>query len=313
MANKLRIGSRGSKLALWQSEYIKKLLLDSNPGMSVEIEITKTRGDHIQDVALSKVGGKGLFTKELEDSLLAGETDFAVHSLKDLPTELPAGLDSLIITKRNHPYDALISREGKALDSLRAGGKIGTSSLRRRVQLMAAYPELEIVDMRGNVDTRLAKLERGDCKAIILAQAGLERLGLGSHITQVLTPEFMIPAPGQGALAVEFRIDDKRTREVLELFEDKRTALEVPQERQFLHTLGGGCQLPVGATAIWDEATGEIWLRGLIGDLDEGRVIKDEIRGGVNDNLGRMLAEKMLAAGGAGMLEKALKEQEKNQ
>jgi hydroxymethylbilane synthase len=240
----LVIGSRGSKLALWQSNWVKDQLAARS--IASRIEIIKTTGDKITDVPLAKVGTKGLFTKELEEALLAGEIDIAVHSLKDMPTELPAGCELLAVPVREDPRDAII---GRPLQQLSIGAKVGTSSLRRTAQLMALRPDLQVTDLRGNLDTRLRKLDEGHYEAILLAAAGLERLGWATRIAERLPIDVMCPAVGQGALAIEGRADDPSVYEMLQWFDDEPTRLCVTAERTLLGALGGGCQVPIGAHA----------------------------------------------------------------
>src|SRR6266446_9311311 len=242
---KLRIGSRGSQLALWQANHISALLRAR--GHEVEIEIIHTTGDKITDVALAMVGTKGMFTKEIEEALAAGRVDLAVHSLKDLPTELPPGFEIAAITKREDPRDALCSRFYSKVEDLPQGARVGTSSLRRQAQLKAIRPDLEIYPLRGNVDTRLRKLESGDYDAIILAAAGLNRLGKAQLVRQVIPAEVMTPAAGQGALAIEIRNGDAATRAAVAFLDDAATRATTTCERALLSKLGGGCQVPIGA------------------------------------------------------------------
>jgi len=302
---KLIIGSRGSQLALWQANHIKDSLLRQHSNLAVEIKIIKTLGDKVQDVPLAKVGGKGLFTKEIEEAILAGKVDLAVHSLKDLPTELPAGLVADIITRRSHGADALISRDNVPLKRLPAGSRVGTSSLRRKVQLRDLRPDLHFLDLRGNVDTRLKKLDRGEYEAIVLAQAGLVRLGLEGRITELFTPRQMVPAAGQGALALEYREGDSRTAELLRFLQDPDTALEVEAERDFLHELGGGCQVPIGVRAVLKE-DGRLELEAMISDLHGTRLMRDSLTNHPDKKPGKILAGRMLEAGGRAILEEIL-------
>lgn len=295
--NRLIIGSRGSKLALWQAGYIRQRLGERWPELGVEIRIIKTLGDKVLDVALSRVGGKGLFTKELENAMLSSEIDIAVHSLKDLPTVVPQGLVLGAVTTRQWWEDVLVSRDGATLDSLPSGARVGTSSLRRRVQLHHRRPDLDYADLRGNVDTRLARLDRGEYGAIVLARAGLNRLGLEARITQVLGTEIMIPAAGQGALAIQWRVDDSRTARALEFLSDPCTTAEVTAEREFLHELGGGCQVPIGAKASLGE-DGIITMEGFLADLSGRRFMRDSIEDSLLNNPGRNLARRMLSSGG---------------
>jgi hydroxymethylbilane synthase len=302
---KLIIGSRGSKLALWQTNYVRSSLLERHAGLEVEVRIIKTRGDKVLDVALSKVGGKGLFTKELEEAIISRKVDLAVHSMKDLPTELPQGLMAGVVTRRTHGGDALISRRGRYFKDLPVGGRVGTSSLRRKVQLRTLRPDLEYTDLRGNVDTRLNKLDSGAYDAIVLAEAGLVRLELADRISEVFSPETVTPAAGQGALALEYRIGDSTTEELVSFLADKKTTLEVQEERRFLRTLGGGCQVPIGA---WAESLpeGNLRVQGMIADLDGSRLIRETLTGPPEAEPGRILAEQMLAAGGRELLEEIL-------
>jgi hydroxymethylbilane synthase len=242
------IGSRGSRLALVQSNHVADLLRAAVPGLTVEIEIISTRGDQIIDRPLAEIGGKGLFTEELERALRAKTIDLAVHSLKDLPVQDPGGLVLGAIPKRATPNDALVAREATSLETLKQGARVGTSSLRRKAQLLLRRKDLEVVDLRGNVDTRIAKvLERGELDAAVLACAGLERIGRADVITQVLKPEVMLPAPGQGALGIQCRADDVDSQILLHRLDDADTRTEVTAERALLEGLGGGCQAPIGA------------------------------------------------------------------
>jgi len=243
----LRIGSRGSQLALWQANHISASLRAR--GHEVEIEIIHTTGDKITDVALAKVGTKGMFTKEIEETLAAGRVDLAVHSLKDLPTELPKGFEIAAITKREDSRDAFCSRNYSRIEDLPKKARVGTSSLRRQAQLKAIRPDLDIHPLRGNVDTRLRKLEQGEYDAIILASAGLRRLGRTELIRQIIPAEIMCPAAGQGALGIEIRASDKRMRELLAFLDDPYTRASTTCERALLRCLGGGCQVPIGAFA----------------------------------------------------------------
>lgn len=298
MKNKIVIGSRGSKLALWQSEHIAARLRALHTGLNVEIRRITTMGDKILDVPLAKIGGKGLFTKELENAMLDGTIDLAVHSLKDMPTQLPEGLVLAAITEREEPYDALVSPRFKTLAALPQGAIVGTSSLRRQAQLLAVRPDLQVRSLRGNVDTRLSRVEDGTFDAIILAAAGLKRLGFGDKITQILPPSVSLPAVGQGALAIEARADDTFTQALLQELDHEETRLAVTAERAFLRTVEGGCQVPVGVHAALDGDG--LRIEALIAALDGQTVLRDVITGasGQADALGRELAERMLAAGG---------------
>jgi len=299
----LTIGSRGSKLALWQANWVRDQLLGKYPGATVEIKIIKTTGDKILDVSLSKLGGRGVFTKEIEEAMTAGEIDLAVHSLKDLPTELPDGLHIAAITEREDVRDALLAN-GKigSLSELRKGAIVGTSSLRRQAQLHAIRPDLELRDLRGNVDTRIKKLQEGNYDAIILAAAGLIRLGYAEHISAFLSPDEMLPAIGQGALAIETRIDDKMTNELIGFLTHHATLNAVLAERALLRAMGGGCQVPIAANAV--EENGTLSMRALVASLDGKRVIKRTISGAASDaeDLGSRLANDILDSGGNDIL-----------
>ncbi|MFQ5431818.1 MAG: hydroxymethylbilane synthase [Nitrospinota bacterium] len=295
--NRLKIGTRKSPLALWQAEWVKATLLASGDVESVELVKIVTSGDKILDVPLAQVGGTGLFTKEIEESLLNGGTDLAVHSLKDVPTLLPDGLKVDIISERENPFDALISR-GVPFDDLPQGAKIGTSSLRRRSQLKKARPDFEIVDIRGNVGTRLNKLDTENLDAVILAAAGMIRMGHEKAVTHLLPPEISIPAVGQGALGIEIREGDTEIEEILRKnLHHQPTALCTTAERSFLTKLEGGCQVPLGAFAQINNNSLEI--EGFVADLDGVRYLRDKRSGAPDDaeNLGRELAETLLAAG----------------
>jgi hydroxymethylbilane synthase len=273
------IGSRGSKLALWQSEWVRARLAELRPEAEIRIEVIKTSGDVMLDVPLAVIGGKGVFTKELEEALLAEEIDLAVHSLKDLPTTLPDNLAITAVTEREDARDALILREGVAaagehsLRGLPQGAIVGTSSLRRQAQLKHLRPDVSIKDLRGNVDTRLRKLDEGGYDAIILASAGLRRLGLERRINASITHAEMLPAVGQGALGIETRADDRRTAALVSLLEHAPTRAACTAERALLFALGGGCQVPIAAHAVVSGDT--LRLDALVAALDGGRVIRD--------------------------------------
>ena len=299
------IGTRSSKLALWQAEYIQSRLEEQYPGLKVELKKMTTKGDKILDAPLAKIGGKGLFTKELEMDMLSGGIDLAVHSLKDMPTELPAGLCLTAVTKRFDPGDAVVSPEFKTLENLPQGAKVGTSSLRRKAQLLHVRPDLNICDLRGNVNTRLAKLESENFAAIILAVAGLKRLGFGDRITEVLPREMVLPAVGQGALAIETRADDTDMRELLAFLNDEATVQCTRAERAFLGRVEGGCQVPVGVYAVPAAQPEHIVVEAVIASLDGQRLYRDKISGKAceAEALGVELAEKLLAAGGEEILQ----------
>jgi hydroxymethylbilane synthase len=299
---KLRIGTRGSMLALWQAEWVKSQLLAAHEGLIVELVTIKTMGDKILDVPLAKVGGKGLFVKEIEEALLEGRTDLAVHSVKDMPALLPAGLHLAAMPPREDPRDALISRNGNGLNQLPNEARVGTSSLRRAAQLLHLRPDLHIEPLRGNVDTRLRKLETEGFDAIVLAAAGLKRMGLSHVISEYLAPEQILPAVGQGALGIETRIEDDFTNPVVASLAHQPTMTEVSAERAFLRRLEGGCQVPIGAHAIM--AGGEVVLTGMVADLGGRRLIRKEMRGEPQyvEVMGERLAEAVLESGGAEIL-----------
>lgn len=294
----LTIGSRGSQLALWQARWIQARL--QSLGVESRLQIIHTTGDKITDVALSKVGTKGLFTKEIEEALLDGSIDLAVHSLKDMPTDLPAGLILAAIPEREDPRDAIV---GGQLASFGRGARVGTSSLRRAAQLRVMRPDLEISDIRGNLDTRLRKLDEGKYDAIVLASAGLRRLGWENRITELLDPKVMCPAVGQGALAVETRDDSGEAREICRRLEHTETRIAVTAERAVLAALGGGCQVPIGAYATLHEST--VQIRAIVVSPDGAQVIRKESSGPAADaaTLGRALGDELLAEGGAKILE----------
>ena len=299
----LRIATRKSQLALWQAEYVRDVLLQYHPDLNVELVKMTTQGDKILDTPLAKVGGKGLFVKELEAGLLSGDADIAVHSMKDVPVELPKGLHLSVICPREDPRDAFISNDYASFEALPKGARLGTSSLRRQCQLAAQRPDLNIIDLRGNVNTRLQKLDAGDYDAIILAAAGLKRLGMQDRITETLSPEISLPAIGQGAVGIECRVDDDWVNELLAPLNDRDTAIRVRAERALNHRLQGGCQVPIAGYA--ELAHGVILLRGLVGTVDGSKIIHGEIAGQPEDAeyLGRVLAEDLLARGADEILE----------
>lgn len=298
MKNKIVIGSRGSRLALWQANYIADRLRELHDGLTVEIKRVTTTGDKILDVPLAKIGGKGLFTKELETAMLDGTIDLAVHSLKDMPTVLPDGLVLAAITERFEPFDAVVSPKYKTLAALPEGAAVGTSSLRRQAQLLAARPDLQVHSLRGNVETRLGKAEDGTFDAVILAAAGLKRLGLGEKITEILPPSVSLPAVGQGALAIESRADDAAVMAVIGGLNHTATRLAATAERAFLRTVEGGCQVPVGVYAVLTDD--KLTVEAVISSLDGKVVVRDKIIGDSQkaDELGVSLAMRMLKNGG---------------
>jgi hydroxymethylbilane synthase len=292
--NTLRIGSRGSQLALWQANHIAALLRARGHG--VEIEIIHTTGDKITDVALAKVGTKGMFTKEIEEALAAGQVDLAVHSLKDLPTELPPGFEIAAITERQDPRDAFCSRLYSRIEDLPPGARVGTSSLRRQAQLKAIRPDLDVHPLRGNVDTRLRKLEQGEYDAIILAAAGLQRLSKTELLKQVIPTHVMCPAAGQGALAIEIRAGDEVLGTALSFLNDRDARAATTCERALLNRLGGGCQVPIGAFA--ELRQGKLHLESVVADPDGTKVLRDSRDGDDPVKLGDDAGEALLARGG---------------
>lgn len=296
-ARTLKIATRKSPLALWQANFVKDRLEALYPELQVELVPMSTQGDKILDTPLAKVGGKGLFVKELETAMLEGRADIAVHSMKDVPVEFPEGLGLHTICEREDPRDAFVSNRFGQIDELPQGAVVGTSSLRRQCQLRAARPDLVIRDLRGNVNTRLAKLDAGEYDAIILAAAGLKRLEMTHRITAFIEPEQSLPANGQGAVGIECRLDDHELHALLAPLEHPETRIRVLTERAMNRALQGGCQVPIGTYALVQGE--EVWLRGLVGSPDGSRVIRDEIRGPLADGeaLGHTLAQRLLADG----------------
>ena len=312
---KLIVGTRSSQLALWQADFVIGELRKRYPDLAIEKRLMTTKGDKILNAPLAKIGGKALFTKELETAMPAGEIDIAVHSLKDMPVMVPEGLVITAVTERADAGDALVSQRYGSFGALPEGAKVGTSSLRRRAQLLHARPDLQIVDLRGNVNTRLRKLEEENFDGIILACAGLKRLGFGERIRQVLPRSLCLPAVGQGALAIESRIDDRETRELLSFLDDGITRACTAAERGFLATVEGGCQVPVGVYAqpvdnadiLEDAHTGKaeaIRVEAVIASLDGRKLFRDSVEGAADEaeNLGISLANKLLDMGGREIL-----------
>ena len=301
----LKIGTRGSPLALAQTIEVRARLMNfwNLPEEAFEIVVIQTAGDRIQDRPLRLVGGKGLFVREIEDRLLDGSIDIAVHSMKDVPMEFPPGLGLTVICEREDPLDAFVSNRYSDLAELPPGSVVGTSSLRRQCQIRASFPELQIKDLRGNVNTRLAKLDYGDYDAIILASAGLIRLGMEARIASRLEPELCLPAGGQGAVGIECRLDDQLTIDLLKPLEHSQTRIRVTAERALNRRLEGGCQVPI---ACFAELEGDqLWLRGLVGEVDGSQVITTEIRGSRLDaeRLGIAAAEDLLSQGAGKILQ----------
>ncbi len=307
---KIRIGTRGSKLALTQSTWIKEQLEKHHAGIIVDLVKIKTTGDKILDTPLSKIGGKGLFVKEIEDALLESKVDVAVHSMKDVPAQLPPELMLCHFPVREDPSDALISRSQRTLDQLPEGAKVGTSSLRRGAQLLHFRPNFELVSLRGNVDTRLKKLHAGDLDAIILATAGLNRLGLSSLITQTIPFHQLLPAVGQGVLGLEVRRDDHETISLLDFLNHGDTGTAVTAERAFLKTLEGGCQVPIAGFA---QVKGEtLFFEGLVAELDGSKIYRETVAGNRDEAeaIGIKAAKALLASGGGDVLKRLYDGQE---
>ena len=295
----LRIGTRASRLALWQAEFVKSQLEKFFPELEIELVKVKTTGDKILDAPLAKIGGKGLFTKELELQLASGEIDLAVHSLKDVPTELPDGFKIAAITKRAQPFDAFVSNKFSTFQSLPKNAVVGTSSLRRAAQILNLRPDLQIKNLRGNVETRLKKLDAEEFNAIILAAAGLERLGYSSRIRELLTQ--IIPAAGQGALAIETRADDNEISSYVQKLNDAETCAAIEVEREFLTEVGGSCQIPVGVFAQVDT---NVKVRAIIASIDGKKIVRDSELGTLENihGLGKKLAARLLQNGGKEIL-----------
>ncbi|HOP17834.1 MAG: hydroxymethylbilane synthase [Chromatiaceae bacterium] len=300
--HRIRIATRKSPLAMWQAEHVAEMLRQAHDGLTVEIHGMSTEGDKILDTPLAKIGGKGLFVKELEQRMLAGDADIAVHSMKDVPVDLPDGLHLSVILEREDPRDAFVSNHHASLVALPEGARVGTSSLRRQCQLADRRPDLQIIPLRGNVNTRLRKLDEEAYDAIILASAGLLRLGLGERIRSFIPTGESLPAIGQGAIGIECRAEDARINDLLAPLHHEPTASCVRAERAMNHRLQGGCQVPIGGHATLHD--GEIHLRGLVGTIDGSEVIRAETRGAQADaeQLGQSVAEELLAHGAAEIL-----------
>jgi hydroxymethylbilane synthase len=304
MPASIKIGTRGSKLALWQANWVKSALNGKFPQRRCELTIIKTKGDKILDVPLARVGGKGLFVKEIEQALLEGRIDIAVHSMKDMPAEIPAGLWIGAVPQREDPKDVLISREHHCFANLRRGSVFGTSSLRRSAQLRHARPDIAVRPLRGNLDTRLQKLEMGNFDAIVVAAAGIKRLGLEDRITEYLPTDIVLPAAGQGALCIEIRAADPQIAGIIAFMDHAATRLAVLGERSFLKKLGGSCQVPIACHGSINQDT--FTLTGLVAELDGSKILKATLTGSVNspEALGNELAEKLISMGADRILEK---------
>jgi hydroxymethylbilane synthase len=298
----IKIGTRGSKLALTQANLVAEKIKKEAPDVNIEICVIKTSGDIMQDISLLKIGGKGVFVKEIEDALLSGAIDLAVHSMKDVPTQTPPGLVFAAVLPREDVRDILVSKGARKIEQMRKGAKIGTGSMRRSAQLLAMLPDLEIVSLRGNLDTRLKKIDTENLDGVIVAAAGVKRMGLAEKITQYLPVEMMLPAVGQGALGLEIRADDNRLQKLLTKINHVPTHTEVTAERAFLRHLGGGCLLPIAALG---KLTGDrLSLEGLVAAPRGSDVIRDKVQGaaGEAEELGKKLAEIILERGGKKLL-----------
>jgi hydroxymethylbilane synthase len=300
----LRIATRKSLLALWQAEHVRDRLMALYPDLEVELVAMSTRGDKILDTPLAKVGGKGLFVKELEDAMLDGRADIAVHSMKDVPMHFPEGLGLSVILEGAEPTDAFVSNQYSSLDELPEGARVGTSSLRRGLQVREARPDIEVLSLRGNVQTRLRKLDDGEFDAIILATSGLKRLGLEDRIAQDMPPEVSLPACGQGALGIECRNDDADLVRLLAALDDPDTAARVRAERAMNTRLEGGCQVPIGGHAVFEDGGRTLWLRALVGNPEGTQVLRAEGRGSAEEPeaLGIRVAEDLLDQGAGEIL-----------
>ncbi|MBD3767133.1 MAG: hydroxymethylbilane synthase [Gammaproteobacteria bacterium] len=301
--NKLFIATRKSPLAMWQAEFVKAQLKQQHPQLAIELIGMSTQGDVLLDVPLAKIGGKGLFIKELEEQMLAGNAQLAVHSMKDLPVVLPEGFAIGAVMARHNPLDAFVSNTYASLDELPQGAIVGTSSLRRKSQLLAVRPDLQLHDLRGNIHTRMRKLDEGQYDAIILAAAGLERMGLPERIRSIIAAEVCLPAVAQGALAIEVLAKDASTQGFVDCLNDESTLACVRAERAMNAALEGGCQVPIGSYAIWQGE--QIWLRGLVASLDGKTIIRGERKGAAADAqaMGEDLARELLANGAKSILD----------
>ena len=301
----LRIGTRGGALAMWQAGEVARLIVTGHPDVTIDLQPIRTTGDRVLATPLAQIGRKGVFTREIEDALLEGAVDIAVHSLKDLPTRLADGLALAAVLERADPRDVLVAPPGTKLGGLPHGARIGTSSVRRRAQLLAAHPQLAVLDVRGNVQTRMDKLDRGEYDALVLAYAGLQRLRLEARVAEVIEVEIVVPAAGQGALAVESRVGDARVAALVRALDHRPTRLATCAERAFLARLDGGCQAPIGALGTW--ADDELTLAGVVADLRGIRTVRGNVRAVVHTeieavDLGVRLAERLLQQGAADIL-----------
>jgi hydroxymethylbilane synthase len=297
MSKKVVIGTRGSKLALWQAEWVRSKILALDPSLEVELEKIKTTGDKILDVPLAQVGGKGLFVKEIEEAMLRGDIDLAVHSMKDVPTMLPEGLHLRAVLEREDPRDAFVSLEATGVRDLKAGARLGTSSLRRSCQIGNIRPDIEIVSLRGNLDTRMRKLDEGQFDAVVLAVAGMKRLGFGDRITEALEPDVCLPAIAQGAVGIECRVDDGFINELLAPLKHRESEVCVEAERACLKRLEGGCQVPIAAHAVLEGDM--LGMDALVGSVSGDRIIRKRMEGAAGEAgaIGTEIAERLLRDG----------------
>lgn len=286
-----------------QAHWVADRVKEKCPDIITEISVIKTRGDRMQNVSLASIGGKGVFVKEIEEALLRGDIAIAVHSMKDVPTELPEELEIGIVTEREDPRDVLISRENRKLEDLPTGARIGTGSLRRALQLRNLMPDVKVVSIRGNLDTRIKKLKTDNLDGVVVAAAGMKRMGWEESVSQFIPVEVMVPSPGQGALGIELRKDDEEIRDIVSFLNHSSSSIEVMAERAFLTQLGGGCQVPIAA--FGKKQDDELILRGLVGSLDGRIIVDDEVRGSSNDweELGKILAERISSRGGRAILD----------
>lgn len=299
----IKVGSRGSVLALTQTKWVVEKIKEKHPDVHVEIVVIKTTGDRLPNAPLSDIGGKGVFVKEIEEALLRKDVDLAVHSLKDVPAEIPAGLDIPVVPLREDPRDVLVSRGGKRLDKLPKGARVGTGSLRRGCQLKHLFPNFEIVPIRGNLDTRIRKLETENLDAVVVALAGMNRMGMAEKITQIIPDDVIVPAIGQGALGLELRRDDAETAQLISFLDDAESRIAVRAERAFLKCFGGGCQLPIAARAEVNDDV--VSLVAVVASLDGKRLIRDQAAAGRQhaESLGKRTAQRILSKGGREILE----------
>lgn len=305
----LRIGTRGSLLAKWQAEFVRKMIFQKT-GVDAEIVIIKTLGDKMQQASFSQIGGKGVFIKELEEALLDDHIDIAVHSVKDIPTDVPSRLCFPAVCRREDARDCLVSPKGGTLSTLRKGARVGTSSLRRQAQLRHVRPDLDVRELRGNIDTRLRKAESGEYEAIVVAKAGLDRLGLSGRITEILSPEICMPAVGQGAIAVQARLRDEELGDALGVLDDAETRAAIMAERALMGALQGGCQVPLGAWARVER--GELVMDAVVCSVDGQQTVKQHGSGPVEQarEVGQRLAEMLINAGAGSILEEVSRQRE---